>query len=44
MSPVELDERPVESSLDSNQNTESPQYRISFGTFVLRMPAPQDGE
>lgn len=42
MSPVELDERPVEVPSEDKQNTETPQYRISFGTFTLRVPISGD--
>ena len=42
MSPVELEERTTELPSEEVQNTETPQYRISFGTFVLRVPVSSD--
>lgn len=44
MSPVELDERPTEASSEEVQNTEIPSYRITFGTFTIRVPDPSSGE
>ena len=42
MSPVELDERPTELPSEEVQNTETPQYRITFGTFTLMVPVSSD--
>jgi hypothetical protein len=33
-----------ETPLEDNQNNEIPHYKISFGTFVLRAPAPENSE
>lgn len=40
MSPTQTEERSSETPSEDTQNTETPQYRISFGTFVLRAPLP----
>jgi hypothetical protein len=42
MSPVKTEEPPIEISSEELQNTETPQYRITFGTFVLRVPVSSD--
>jgi hypothetical protein len=42
MLPIETQERSVEKPLEEIQNTETPNYRISFGTFVLRVPSSSD--
>jgi|LakMenE18May11ns_1017448.scaffolds.fasta_scaffold9710714_2 hypothetical protein len=42
MSPVQIEERPIESPSEEIQNTETPQYRIVFGTFTLRVPVSGD--
>lgn len=44
MSPVELEERTEDLSSEEVQNTDIPQYRITFGTFVIRVPDPSLGE
>jgi hypothetical protein len=42
MSPIKTEERPIETSSEEVQNTETPQYRIVFGTFTLRVPVSGD--
>jgi len=42
MSPIKTEERPIETSSEELQNTETPQYRIVFGTFTLRVPVSGD--
>jgi hypothetical protein len=42
MSPVQTEEPPLEVPLEEVQNTETPQYRITFGTFTLRVPVSSD--
>lgn len=44
MSPVELEDRLIETPLEDNQNTETPQYRIKFGTFTILAPTPNTGD
>ena len=42
MSPEQTEERPIEILSEEVQNTETPQYRIVFGTFTLRVPISGD--
>ena len=42
MSPIKTEERPIQTSSEELQNTKTPQYRIVFGTFTLRVPVSGD--
>lgn len=42
MSPLELEDRTVEIPLEDTQNNETPNYRITFGTFTIRVPLNEE--
>jgi hypothetical protein len=44
MSIIEINERSSEKPLEEEQNTDTPQYRIRFGTFTILVPDSNPGE
>jgi hypothetical protein len=44
MTPTELEERSLPSSTESDTEAETPKYRITFGTFTILAPNPNQGD